>query len=403
MTRLTMPHRLSASRGKPGDLPGLRVMHSRTFRTVLASTLLAIGVVALSLLLLRQIGAPDGQYGIDFGDYHAAAQRLAVGLSPYASEMLAGPTDAQGVDRYRYPPLMAQLLQPLTGLEMRQAALVWLLIQAAAVCAAMWIGSGIGGAARTLERGLWCAVAAVYFLPVFDTLWKGNVSGILALTSVAVACGGAWTGLGASAGALLKAVPGTLLPAALVCDRRSRRTALLVVGTAVGVSFALSPAAWLEYPTVVANMLGGSADYATNLAPAAVLQRAGLSQPFVLVIRLVSVLLAAGAIIASVSLARTRAGLAAAALLGVVAMLLLPGSLWYHYLVVLLPFAAIAWPGASITWRVALFSGASLVTAGLAWLPMALVGAVALAGTTLVLLWPTGRPSAAPLVPGQPS
>ena len=55
---------------------------------------------------------------------------------------------------------------------------------------ALWIGTGIGGARRTLERALWCGVAAAYFLPVFDTLWKGNVSGLVALTSVAVALGG---------------------------------------------------------------------------------------------------------------------------------------------------------------------------------------------------------------------
>ena len=70
---------------------------------------------------------------------------------------------------------------PLAGLPVGAAAAIWLLLQAAAVLAAMWIAMRAGGARRSLETLLWCGVAATWFMPVFDTLWKGNVTGFLAL------------------------------------------------------------------------------------------------------------------------------------------------------------------------------------------------------------------------------
>ena len=115
---------------------------------------------------------------------------------------------------------------PLKALPLGAVGVAWLLVQVAAVFTALWIGTGIGGARPTAERALWCGVAGAYFLPVFDTLWKGNVSGLLALTSVAVAVGGVAGGVGAAIGALLKTVPLTLLPAAIVSDRRARWSVL---------------------------------------------------------------------------------------------------------------------------------------------------------------------------------
>jgi hypothetical protein len=326
---------------------------------------------------------------------------MAAGTSPYAAEMLAGPTDAQGLDRYRYPPLFADALRPLTALGSSSASMVWFWMQLAALYAAIWVGTGIGGARRSVERALWCGVAVLFFLPAFDSLWKGNVSGFLAFTSVLVALGGAAAGVGAAIGALLKSVPGTLVPVALVSDRRSRLAVILTIAIPVALSFAVSPTAWQDYPTVVFNMLGGSSDYATNLAPAILAGNAGVPDALTGLIRLVSLLTAFASIGGSVWLARTREGLPAAALLGVVAMLLMPASLWYHYLVVLLPFAAIAWPRASGQGRVLLFAAAAAVTLGLMWLPLALTAGVVLAVASLVVLWPRAAPSPLPEPAGQ--
>ena len=52
----------------------------------------------------------------------------------------------------------------------------------------------------------------------------------------------------------------------------------------------------------------------------------------------------------------------AAALLGTVAMLTIPGTLWFHYLAVLLPFAAMAWPRTGSTVRGLLLASAVLVS-----------------------------------------
>ena len=389
MTRTALPEPLAVTAAVQPGVPGLRTMRSPFFRTLVALVLLAIGVLLVGMLLVGQATAEDGQFAIDFGAYYLAAERLAGGEAIYGPEMLGGPVAAQGVDQYLYPPLFAQLLVPLTALARGDAALVWFVVQAIAMALAVWVGTGIGGARRSVERAAWCGVAAVFFLPVFDTLWKGNISGVLALSSVVVALGGALAGAGAAIGALVKAVPGTLVPAALVMDRSARVVALGMLGTAFVISYGLAPSAWLDYITVIRNMLAGAADYATNLAPATVVARTGAPEVVADLVRVGAVVLAIASLVGSIWLARSRSGIPAAALLGVVTMLLLPASLWYHYLALLLPFAAIAWPRSSRPQRVALFVAALSITLGLAWLPVALLGAITMTVLTLYALWPS--------------
>ena len=392
MTRpaVTEPTVATAAEGLD-SLPGVRTLRSPVFRTMLAGTLLLVGAIVMAASLTRQAAADDGQFAIDFGDYHRAALRMADGATPYAPEMLLGPIDSQGLDRYRYPPPFAQLLGPLAGLGLERAASLWLLIQATAVLAAMWAGTGIGGARRSPERLLWCGVAAVFYLPFFDTLWKGNVSGVLALSCVAVALGGVHAGLGATFGTLLKAVPATMLPAALVADSRSRWTVVLGISMVAAVSFTMAPGAWFDYAVVMRNLVTGSSDHLTNLAPGAVV--GGLASELAGdIVRLGSLVIAVVSLGGSTLLARDREGLPAAALLGTIALLLIPGSLWYHYLVILLPFAAMAWPRAPAGTRGALLASGALISVSLVWLPLALAGATLMAALSLVVLWP--RPAA---------
>lgn len=378
-------------------------MRSAIFRTLVALVLLTIGVLLVGLLLVRQASAEDGQFAIDFGAYYLAAERVAAGEAVYAVWMLQGPVAAQGVDQYLYPPLFAQLLVPLTAMSRGDAALIWFTVQALAMALAVWVGTGIGGARRSLERALWCGVAVVYFLPVFDTLWKGNISGVLGLTSVMVALGGVLAGAGAAAGALFKVVPGTLLPAALVMDRSARLVALALLGILFALAFVFAPTAWVDYARVISNMLRGSADYATNLAPATLATRVGIPDIVATFIRVGALVVAVASLVGSMWLARSQPGIPAAALLGVVAMLLLPASLWYHYLALLLPFAAIAWQRSSGAQRSGLFAAALMITLGLACLPLALLGAIILAALTLYVLWPTVPEGAATQVRARPS
>jgi hypothetical protein len=94
------------------------------------------------------------------------------------------------------------------------------------------------------------------------------------------------------------------------------------------------------------------------------------------------------ALAGSIVLARRRAGWPAALTLAVAALLLLPSAAWYHYLCVLLPLAAFAWQRAGRGTRVGLLAGGATITFGLAALPVTVVGAALMTGSTLVAVWP---------------
>ena len=384
--------------------PGVRTLASPRFRLLIAGTLAILGVLILGAAMLRQAADPTGQFGIDFGDYHGAARALLETGHPYAPEMLAGPVDAQGLERYRYPPPLAQLLAPLAGLPVGTAAAVWLLAQAVAMVAAVWLALGAAGVPRHPERAAWSVVACLVFMPVFDTLWKGNVSGFVALIVALVAMGGATAGVGAAAGTLLKVVPGTLLPLLLADGRRAVLAGLAAAAVVVGLSVLVTPTAWADYAVVLPNLLGGSADYATNLAPATLADRAGVAAPISSVVRLITLAAAILLTLAAPIVAWRHHGFhgrAAGVTLATAAMLLLPAATWYHYLAALLPVAALAWPAASVRGRLGLLAAAAAIAVGVAALPLATLGAtVLLVLATAVHLRAGARAAAAPVVAG---
>jgi hypothetical protein len=381
------------------DLPGLRTFRSRLFREAVALAIAVIGLVLVGRLLAAQIASPTGQFAIDFGDYYGAARDVARGQTPYATAMLTGPVPSQGIGAYRYPPAFAQLLVPLTSQPLRSAATIWFGLQAACIFYAVWLAGTLGGAARTRERALWTLVACLYFLPAFDALWKGNVSGIVALQVALVLGGGFEAGVALATAVLLKVSPVTLVPALMlgsggrdeegsVFGRRGFVTTAVLIGA---ISIVVSPQAWLDYGRVLPNLLGGFVDYPTNLAPASIVTtRFADAASMAPLVRLLTLVASLGAIALAVWFARRPGGWAAAVTAGVAAMLFLPGSIWYHYLVALLPLAALAWPHASTIGRAALLAGAFLVYAGFGWwLPLATVGALAMLAVLLVVLWPS--------------
>ncbi len=363
-------------------LPGARTLGSARFRMLIAAVMVGVVGVLLAMLLLARAGSPTGQFGIDATDYLTAARRISGGGSPYASVMLTGPVDAQGTDRYRYPPTFAQLLLPLTALE--QPAALWLLLifQTAAIATAVGLALRMGGLLRP-EPVLWAAAATMLFLPVFDSLWKGNVSGFLSLLVVLATTGGATGGAAVALATLLKIAPVTFVPAWFALDGRSRWGMLVTTLCVVTVSVVLAPTAWRDYLSVLPNLVAGTADEATNVAPWSVVARAGAPEIVGSVVRVLSLGVATAAIAASVVIIRRPGGLPAAATLATIAMLLLPAALWYHYLVVLLPLAILAWPTATRSERGALVVAGGVVTGGVVWLPLATVGAAGLLLTTL--------------------
>lgn len=375
-------------------------------RLALPAGLLVLGILVLGLRLGPLTG-PGGSWATDFGDVYQAAEKVARGHSPYPAQMRFEPIPALGSGYYRYPPPLAELLVPLTVLPSGTASLVWLVIQGAAVIAAVWLATGLArprspspaapsaGPRRRwsgvdLERLLWCAVAACFYLPAVDALWRGNPDAIIALAAVLVAIGGAAAGLGAAGGTLLRPAAIALVPAALVSDGMSRLVTIIILLGGVVLSFWLVPDAWVHYSIALPNLLGGSVDFATNLAPAAVAAHLGASASAVGAVRTASLLVAVVCIGISILTVRRPGGRLPAAFLGTVAILLLPAALWYRDLVLLLPFSAAAFVGAAAPVRVALVALAAVVSLGLAWPPVVALGAFGLALVTLLALWPRG-------------
>ena len=366
-------------------VPGLRTLAAPRFRVALAGVLLLTAIALLGSLLLARAASPTGQFGIDATDYLTAAQRIAVGASPYADEMLVGPVDAQGTDRYRYPPPLAQLLVPLSAVPTSVALWAWFALGMAAIVGALLVALRT---ARMLhpEAVLWSLAAACLFLPVFDSLWKGNVSGLVALLVSIAMVGGAAGGAAVALATLLKVVPVVFVPAWVIVDHRSRRGLVLTAIVIVAMSILVSPAAWRDYLVVLPNMLAGTADEATNVAPWSMIARSDAPAWLGQLVRLGSIAAAAAAVGVSVMVVRRPGGLPLAAALCSVAMLLLPAALWYHYLVVLLPLAIVAWPHATPGARGVLLLAALGVSAGVAWLPLATIGWVAMASVIVGVL-----------------
>ena len=177
---------------------------------------------------------------------------------------------------------------------------------------------------------------------------------------------------------------------------RARGWLALCVGV-VALSILLSPGAWRDYLTVLPNMLAGSADEATNVAPWSMVARSGAPDWLASIVRLGSIAVALGALACSVSVIRRPGGLPLAATLCSIAMLLLPAALWYHYLVVLLPLAILAWPRAVGPPRAGIVVAGLCVSGGVAWLPLATIGWVVMASIIVGVLNARPRPEAVAL------
>ena len=133
--------------------------------------------------------------------------------------------------------------------------------------------------------------------------------------------------------------------------------------------------AWRDYVAVLPNLLAGGADEATNVAPWSMVARSGWPAIAGELVRAASVLVAIGATVGAVLVIRRPMGAIPAATLATIAMLLLPAALWYHYLVVLLPIGILAWPPAGPRARAALVVAGACISAAVAWLPLATLGA----------------------------
>jgi hypothetical protein len=269
----------------PGlDLPLLRTFRSERFRLLIAFLLLLCGIGFNYLYVSGQLGR-----GIelleDFAAYFEASRRMLDGASPYTAEQLAAPIDAVCVGCYLYPPVLAQVIAPLAMLRLPEAILVWFVILSLAAFGAVWLAAEVGGARRSFERVLWSLAAVSLFMPAIKADWVGNVSSIVALGVALTAFGGVTAGITVGLGALVKLVSGAFVPAVFMESRASRLSLVATVAVVGGVLFLLAPQAWLDYLTVLPNLIAGAGDVRWNLAPATMADRAGWGEPAVGLIR----------------------------------------------------------------------------------------------------------------------
>lgn len=354
------------------DLPVIRAWASDRFRLVVAGALalVAIGMAAFMLAVLM---AADGVPLEDFVAYYWGALRLAEGAPLFFPEQLDSPIPAVCFGCYIYPPFLAQLLVPMTAIPLETAKVVWYVLLALAGFGSAWIGATVGGARPSLERMLWTVAATALFFPVFHSNWLGNVSTLVALCVALVALGGVAGGAGAAFATWLKVSPLVYVPIALVADARARVTVVVALIVLLVPFVLLAPTPWLETPQMLWNLIRGEGDVYWNLAPASMADNIGWPDAATTFIRGLTIVGGIGAFVAALWMARRPGGLPLATLLATVTLLLIPGTLWYHYLAVLLPLAAMAWPRAGAGLKLALVGGAIVTSlAGLNSLPIGL-------------------------------
>jgi alpha-1,2-mannosyltransferase len=215
--------------------------------------LLAAAVIAAGFYFSGRSSPDPGSYGNDFNVYYYAAKEVMSGRDPYQNSIGEWTP-------YLYPPLLAELLAPLTLLPVRVAAYVWFVISAASLMGGAWLVSRMATAAtdsgdvaasevepgaqadgdRSRYRALVATAAiAVVFRFALDTFDLGQVNAIVA-SLVAAHVYLSWKRRPvASALAFALAVSFKLTPLLLVCYHLSRgrvRFALQCLGMVAVVS-----------------------------------------------------------------------------------------------------------------------------------------------------------------------
>jgi hypothetical protein len=340
----------------------------RRFRVLYA--LAAAGFGSFALYVALTVTTLD----IDLRAYWFAAGRVLSGVPLYPPALLAGPINAQTLDAYIYPPPLALALAPFRELlGPGLPHLTWIALNIVALALAAGLAWRAGGGRFNLDSLLVLIPLVLLFGPLYSALVIGNVSLLIMLAmAIALAAGPRpRTGVAIALAVMFKVVPLTIVPALATL---SRRALAAFGGTLVGLGLAgaiLLPDAWPNFVRIFVNLAAGQTVYIQNLAPASVARSfIPALEPLA---RVASLGVALSLIGLSILLARTPGRWPAALAASVGAFLLLPATLWYHYLAVVLPFALAAWPRASNRGRIGLLVG--YLAIGLIVPPMPLIGA----------------------------
>ncbi len=183
----------------PGGLRHwLYVRWRLAYFTALLGLLLYLGRAVAQIILIRQETPLQ-----DFPQYYAAALRLNSGGDPYATFLASCPGPRCLLGGYIYPPLLAELLRPLTLLNEIGAAVVWILLShlmlaITAVVAYRTVRQWLPRGAAPL-----LLAASLLFLPIYQNLHGGQVGSLLLLILAIAANRFVHRGAGGGAGAAL--------------------------------------------------------------------------------------------------------------------------------------------------------------------------------------------------------
>jgi alpha-1,2-mannosyltransferase len=349
------------------------------------TALLLAAFVALPLAwLVRRSLAGYGTVPlpVDLMVFLNAADDILAGRNPFPT-----PAAFTGDANYVYPPLLAIVAIPLAVLPVAPAVLIWTLLSAGAIAAALWLL----GVRDWRVYGLCVLLAGTR-----DAIAAGTVGPLLVLGSAIAwryrdrrpALAGAGVGLAIA----LKLFVWPLL-LWLVVTRRARTALLAFVigGGAALASWAVIGFDGLtDYPDLLRRLSDLEADQSYSMY--AVGRAVGLASPLA-----VGSSLAVGAIFLAIMVwtardvaipatERDRLALTAA----IAASLALTPILWIHYLVLLIVPLALARPRFAPLWLVALVPAAVRI---IGWSPAGWPSgdppslAVVLGTTVLVLAW----------------
>ncbi|MFN2465127.1 MAG: glycosyltransferase family 87 protein [Candidatus Dormibacteria bacterium] len=249
--------------------------------------LLVIAVAVLGWWIIRAAGQlVHGYPASDFRNYWLAAQDVSAGRDPYTATLRC----CHGVvrnDGFNYPPLVAELVRPLSGLPLGVANRVWLGVNELMLGAAIFVTwrtlrGRVGGPVLLALFSLTLA-----FRPVVVAMDQGQV-GVLMVFLLALAASSyarqrqaGWAGVAVAAATLVKPLPVLLAIGFVRWDRRPRLLAAAATFTAAGVAIVLS--LWLLTPytaeffvRVLPGFTTGSPEIYGNQSLPAVSQRAQL-------------------------------------------------------------------------------------------------------------------------------
>jgi alpha-1,2-mannosyltransferase len=285
-----------------------------------------VAVLVFAGSLAATLAVAGATLGYDFRAYHQAITRLFDGGPLYDMSY----TQTGGFGLFYYPPTFAPLLVPFGFVAEALAVGIWIALS----IAAFLVGVAILPVTRDVRW--WIVLLAGLSFPFVYGVKLGQVGPILLLL---MAIGWRWldspvhVGVSGALGAAIKLQPGLILVWALL-TRRFRAVAIgaaVLAALAVLATLLAGLGAWTDFLSLV-RTVSDPITTPHNFTPGAVAYQLGLSSELAAALQVVSTVLVAVLLIASIRWATDEASY----LTTVVATQLVSPILWDHYATLLL-------------------------------------------------------------------